>query len=364
MPSANFPGVFRRGEAYVAAPYNPATKSKIHLGTRPSAAEAYELIREWKAGGARSRTIAGIRSSFLDLYVDNDATGLVATTRRGYRNYTAKLEGRFGENTPDDLYDRFDLMQHWALEQSTVCVQSNFTMLEWARKHRLCKSNPLEGVSGRAPKRRSDKVIIRSSEDLDRLAACARATLPGHKGEVMEALIYVAYGSMLRPAHLFGLRWQDIDFTRRRIRVPAVKRGRVQDVALLPVARKGFDLLFRGAPDDFVFTNTHGGPLRKQTIANWWPPVRAAFGEPSMRFYDLKTAGTTRLIQAGARREQLRVQLTHSDKTGDTLARHYVDIDAEDALAHVEAIDSVAAALEIEAHSVASDLQIGGDSAC
>lgn len=361
MSKTTFPGVSQRGSVYVATPYNPATKQKVHLGTCSTPEAAYELVREWKLGGARDRTIAGIRESWLDLHVDSDNVGLVPATRRGYRNYSARLVDRFGTENPDDLYDHYEKVQGWAKDESAACVETCFSMFEWARKKRLCKSNPFEGVDGRAQVRRESKVLIRSEAELDRLANCALTVLPGHKGEVMAALIYTAFGTMLRPAHLFKLTEADLDFKRSRIKAPAVKRGGPQEVAMLPIARKGFNMLRRGAPDDHVFVNTWGNPLRKSTMANWWPAVRAAFGEPTMVFYDLKTSGASWLVAAGAEPDLLKVQLTHQDK-GDTLRRHYLELEVERALQHVERVASVAAERESSGFSGADQslILVGG----
>lgn len=336
----DFPGVSPRGDVYVAHPYNPATKRKIHLGTAPTPEEAYELVRDWKRGRVRDRTVAGVRAAWLELHVNSEKAGLVDSTIRQYTARTLLLEERFGASSPDELYDQFEIVQAWAADQSTTCVETCSAMFEWARKKRLCKSNPLEGVEGRPEKRRQAKTVLDEHEVRD-LAAIAQRKLKGARGQVMAALILVEFGSMLRPAHLFKLRWRDLDFESGRIAAPAVKRGRPQDVAMLPIAREGFELLPTGLPDTLVFTNSRGTAMKKNTLSLWFEVVRAAADYDDMVFYDLKTAGVSRLIHAGVSPSDLAKQLTHADN-GETLMRHYTDLNIETCLKAVEEADSVA----------------------
>jgi hypothetical protein len=338
---SRFPGVYPRGNRYVAMPYCKERKDKIHLGTRDTDEEAYALIVEWKSGdrNAAGRTIKQVRKAWLDLHVES----LAYKSRDNYTRDSKVLEATFGSRTPDELYDDFEAAQRWGLTVSANVVASSFSMLEWARKKRMCKSNPLDGVKGKDPIQRPGKVILTETE-VRELAGLAMRVLPGLKGRKMAAMILFHYGSMLRPAHMFLLRECAIGWQTNRVDTPAVKRGRAQQTALLPIAREGLELLERGDDDDLIFTNLRGRAMRNNTVNNWFSPVRAAYGRPEMWFYDLKSGGTSRIVQAGGRGilSDLAKQVTHSDN-GETLSRSYVELDIEESLQAVERADAVAA---------------------
>lgn len=351
-----FPGVSQRGDRYVAHPYNPATKRKIHLGTRPTAEEAYKLVVAWQGGLTMPgrNTIAQIRSEWLQLHVKF----LASTTEDDYRRDTLWLEERYGDQVADDLYERFNELQRIALDHSANAIANAYAMLEWARKRRMCKLNPLEGVRGRPVDKRAAKVIL-NEEGVEDLVACCFEVHREPIATRMASLILVQYGSILRPVHLRGLRNRDLHFDTNRIWAPKVKRGRAQWVAMLSYARRGFELLPPGDPDDYVYTTAAGNPLAKSTLANWFSPVRAAYGRPDLWFYDLKTAGVRRLRHAGAQPSDLSIQATHSDD-GATISSHYTDLDAEMSFRALEEADSVAATMLEERRSVATQSQPTG----
>jgi integrase len=349
----DYPGVYKRGDVYVAAPYNPATQRKIHLGTRDLAEDAYLLVLAWQAGHKTPgrNTISEIRTEWLELHVKF----LEPATEKDYRRDTLWLESRYGDQVADDLYDRFNDVQRAAIDQSSNAIANSFAMLEWARKRRMCKSNALEGVHGRPAKKREAKVILDEEGVEDLVSHCFKV----HRDPIatrMASLIYLQYGTILRPAHLRGLRNRDIYFDTDRIWAPKVKRGRSQWVAMLSYARKGLELLPPGDPDDFVYQTVAGKPLAKSTLNNWFSPVRASFGRPDLWFYDLKTSGVRRLRHAGARPEDLAVQATHNDD-GDTISKHYTELEAELALRAVAEADSVAVRMLEEKNSVANRSQ-------
>lgn len=356
---SEFPGVSKRGNVYVAHPYNPATKRKIHLGTRETAEEAYKLVVAWQSGLSMPgrNTVKEIRTEWLEMHVKF----LAPTTESDYRRDTKWLEDAFANEVADDLYEHFKSVQRLAIDQSANAIANTYAMLEWARKRRMCKFNPLEGVTGRPVDKRPGKVIL-DEDGVEKLVECA---LHVHREPIatrMASLILVQYGSILRPVHLRGLRNRDLHFDTGRIWAPQVKRGRAQWVAMLSYARRGFEMLPGGEPDDYVYTTAAGKPLAKSTLQNWFSPVRAAYGRPDLWFYDLKTAGVRRLRHAGAQPSDLAIQATHSDD-GETISRHYTDLDAEMSFLALEEADSVAASMLEKRRSVANQSQSTGQGA-
>ena len=125
--------------------------------------------------------------------------------------------------------------------------------------------------------------------------------------------ILVAASSGLRRGEVFGLRWNDIDFERRLIRVsssdqdgeivrPKTKAGErlvpmfgsLRQVLLEERGRSPFK-----SPDDFVFAGEGGGPRSPNGwLWEFYPALKRAKVRP-FRFHDLRHFAVSQLIAQG-----------------------------------------------------------------
>ena len=66
-------------------------------------------------------------------------------------------------------------------------------------------------------------------------------------------------------------------------------------------------------PDSLVFTDTIGGPLRKQNLLrrSWWPLLERA-GLPKIRFHSLRHTHASMLLSAGTHPKVVQERLGHS----------------------------------------------------
>lgn len=137
--------------------------------------------------------------------------------------------------------------------------------------HRLDRIEKPKQISEREARRLTDKEVR---------ALCAAAT-PGYRG-IVTTLAWTG----LRVSEALGLRWQDIDFENKEVRVrgqldengglkkPKTKAG-LRSIPLLPVLERELRLhrkrqLGRGlaSPEDLVFTTLTGQPVNRHNVRN------------------------------------------------------------------------------------------------
>lgn len=140
--------------------------------------------------------------------------------------------------------------------------------------------------------------------------------------------LLVAATSGLRRGEVFGLRWDDIDFERRLIRVRSSNQdgeivrpktaagerlvpmfGSLRQVLLEERARSPFK-----TPDDFVFPSECGEPRSPNSWLKWefYPALKRAKVKP-FRFHDLRHFAVSQLIAQGANILQIARIAGHAD---------------------------------------------------
>lgn len=63
----------------------------------------------------------------------------------------------------------------------------------------------------------------------------------------------------------------------------------------------------------WLFATPRGKRFSKGTHLYYWRPVRAAFGRPTMDFYELRHFCATHLLELGVSHSDVAVQLGHTD---------------------------------------------------
>lgn len=132
----------------------------------------------------------------------------------------------------------------------------------------------------------------------------------------------------LRQGELFGLHPDNLDLTRRTVRVVeqlTTTGGTPQRVELktqsskrsvaIPMAliEELQEQLGERASHEFVFTSNHGGPIQKRNfLRRVWEPARTSLGRPELRFHDLRHTAATIAIATGAHPKAIQDRLGHS----------------------------------------------------
>jgi integrase len=152
---------------------------------------------------------------------------------------------------------------------------------------------------GKRPGRAPRKIVVPSHEEVDRLLAAARPTA--------RPALEVAASLGLRRAELLTLRWADVDFEAREIRVRESKTdageravpmfGSARRVLLEQKARSRFK-----RPEDFVFPTAVGTAERPADWARreYLYARRQARLRETMRLHDLRHYAVSRLIEQAA----------------------------------------------------------------
>lgn len=201
-----------------------------------------------------------------------------------------------------------------------------------------------ENVVAKVPKRKQPdaaELIVYSPEQVQAIAAQA-------KDDTMRVLIITAAFSGLRAGELLALRWRDVDFTARRIRVVrsysaglgivTPKSGKARSVPLANVLAVALDGLARRdhftGQDALVFTIT-GKLIDPSTIRARYIRARNAAiaqdGElPSLRFHDLRHSFGTMAVSKGTDLLTVKNWMGHADIATTMGYLHYAE-NTEDA---------------------------------
>jgi integrase len=186
------------------------------------------------------------------------------------------------------------------------------------------------------------------------------------RGDRFYALYVLAVTTGLRQGELLGLQWGDVDLAGAVLHVrhalhemagrlwldepKTAKARRAVDlsavaVAALPEHRER--MLAEGHPLEFVFCDSHGGPVRKSNlIRRSFLPLLKRAGLPRIRFHDLRHTAATLLLLQGVHPKVVQERFGHSQIsiTLDTYS-HVLPSMGREAAAKLDALfDAVAVA--------------------
>lgn len=224
--------------------------------------------------------------------------------------------------------DRFysaELAAGCSVHQVRFCHTLLKAALRRAVKWKLLTANPCDDADPPRPVRldpEDRKVRAITDEEASRL-------LSAMEGPLWLAATLVL-GTGLRRGEVLGLRWSDVDYETRRIRVrqtvepPAsgsgggVRMGAPKSNSSLRDFRAPEDLLEllqrhraqqaqqilllgrdRWQDLDLVFCNGKGEPIHPRTFQGWYWAARKAAGLPDLRFHDLRHTYATNQLRDG-----------------------------------------------------------------
>jgi integrase len=194
-------------------------------------------------------------------------------------------------------------------------------MLGQAVKGGLIPSNPALALELGGGKRR--KIVPPTRGQVGKLITKARP-------EAREAIV-VATVTGLRRGELFALRWEDVDFAQRTIRVHATNHAGHVEEKTKTEAGERFVPLFESArkvlaarklrtrfnrPQDFVFGSVVGTAADPGNfVRREFKPALDRAGLPAFRFHDLRHFAVSALIAEGADIKLLQAIAGHASAT-------------------------------------------------
>ncbi len=283
-------------------------------------------------------TFADAAAEYLR-YVEHDR-GRKPSTVRGYRSaIEAHLLPAFGSIPVEDVTP--EAIERWMAgfegaprSRNKLLIQLH-GILSRARKVYGLSVNAAADVE-KVPQRHSGDISVFSPEEVWALVRAAESEQDG-------ALFLTAAFTGLRMGELLALRWRDVDFAARTIRVRASyylgqlttpKSGKVRSVPLAPDAASALAQLGQRedwvGDDDLVFVGIAGGYVDGSALRRRYKAALAAAGLRPLRFHDLRhTFGTRMIAKADIRRVQ--EWMGHADIQTTMRYLHYAprDEDAE-----------------------------------
>jgi integrase len=303
-------------------------------------------------------TFADAAAEYLR-YIEHDR-GRKPSTVRGYRSaIQAHLLPAFGsipieEITTQDIEEWIAAFRGSARSRNKLLIQLH-GILGRAKKVYGLPINAAAEVE-KFSHRRSGDIDVFSPEEVWALVRAATSDQDA-------AIILTAAFTGLRMGELLALRWRDVDFTGRTIRVRASyylgqlttpKSGKVRAVPMAPDVASSLAQLgqreFWVDDDDLVFVGSTGGYLDGSALRRRYKQALARAGLRPLRFHDLRhTFGTRMIAKADIRRVQ--EWMGHADIQTTMRYLHYAPRD-EDA-------ELVAEAFRIDAPGALSSSDVG-----
>jgi integrase len=189
--------------------------------------------------------------------------------------------------------------------------------------------NPISDVE-KPTQRRTTEIEVFSTDEVQALVRAAASE--------QEAAIYLtAAFTGLRRGELVALRWRNVDFPRRHIRVTASyteralstpKSGRARSVPMAPAVAEALAKLNQRpeqtADDDLVFPGTHAEYLDASALYRRYKAALKRAGLRDLRFHDLRhTFGTQVIGNPDVSILQLKEWMGHADIDTTMKYLHY-----------------------------------------
>jgi integrase len=199
------------------------------------------------------------------------------------------------------------------------------SIFELARREEWVQANPCTLVD--KPRVDATDADIRFL-DPEEIEALLRAVPDDNLGRVERRLYLTAAMTGMRQGELLALRWRDIDWAARRVRVrrsfvrgefgtPKSKRSS-RSVPLADHVAGEVDLLHRQTlydqDDDLVFAHPHTGkPLDRSKLLKRFKAALRRGGVRDIRFHDLRHTFGTRMAAQGVPMRALQEMMGHRD---------------------------------------------------
>ena len=220
-----------------------------------------------------------------------------------------------------------------ALERKGLAPKSRANAL--GTLHSLIEFAIDEGwMVGENPVKRVERPALATTDpdvrflDSEEVEALLRAVPDDPLGRVERVMYLTAAMTGMRQGELLGLRWRDVDWTARRIRVrrnyvrgefgtPKSKRS-ARSVPLATRVATELELLFQDSPrkrdDDLVFAHPETGkPIDRSKLLKRFKAALRDADVRAVRFHDLRHTFGTRMAAQGVPMRVLQEMMGHRD---------------------------------------------------
>ncbi len=184
----------------------------------------------------RQQRVVVTLKEFLDGFV-NRRTDVKPATREIWRQPVRNLIEHFGAGrdittiSEADALDFRQYLMNSKLAAATIAKRLQFvrSFFHDARRRKIIPANPFAEVSAKSVIHLGQRRFVTKAETTKLLAAC-----PNHHWKTIVAL--ARYGGLRCPSEVLSLRWQDIDWDKRRIVVQSPKTAcHGKDTRVIPL---------------------------------------------------------------------------------------------------------------------------------
>lgn len=311
---------------------------KTVKGTEKEAkAELRRMITEVEQGIAIRKLPIKV-GDWMDQWVENYLPHVEETTRVGYKTkIKCYIKPALGDILVQSLrayHVQKMVNDMMAKGLSAKNIKDTYNNVNAAMKKavvlRMIPYNPCEGVS--LPKVKRYKAKVYNITNIHKLLEIAKGT-----DMYLPVLLCVTFG--LRRGELLALRWSDIDFENKLLKVRNnMVRGEKGFIIKAPKSEAGIrdlhigdDLLEelrqariqyfddmcaygRGFQNlNFVIRQADGSPIRPDSMTQKWERFVEHHNLPHIRLHDLRHSHATALIMAGVNPKVVQQRMGHSD---------------------------------------------------
>jgi integrase len=239
--------------------------------------------------------------------------------------------------TPQDI-ERYIVVKRKKLAIKTVRNHLNtiHSVFELGLRRKWCQTNPVKLAERPTIRTTETRIKFLDQKELEKLLA---TSYPQDVFGSIEATLYLtAAMTGLRQGELLGLRWRDVDFTARKVRVvsPYVRgefgdpksEGSGRSVPLADRVAKELQKLRKRSPyaadKNLVFCHPEtGNPLDRAKLTRRF---KKAIGRAEVReitFHELRHTFGTRMAAAGTPLRTLQHWMGHADSKTTQVYAHY-----------------------------------------
>jgi site-specific recombinase XerD len=302
------------------------------------------------------------RSKRIETYDKNKLSLINAQTLQDYRRYKIDMEIR--ELSPKTVYNyELDLFQWFTYiyeNQGNICVReiieddiveflhfcktqgnnsrrmkrrmsSISAFYKFLRKKKLVKENPMEMID----RPRKDTDIVEQTYLSQEQVALMRDKLIENKDTQLELYANLSLSTMARVNAISNIRWEQIDFDKRKIDKVLEKEQRY---VTLRFNEKCKDLFLQLREErrknniitEYVFSSFYGGQYNKVsnvTLNDWCKKIGEMIGVESLHPHDFRHTSATLLKNSGMPLESISKLLNHMGT--DVTLKFYIKEDEE-----------------------------------
>jgi integrase len=315
--------------------YDRRVRKKVYVGQAKTVAECKEI--EAKALLAlRDRrvdqwTVKEFSIRWLDKFHGPGTRRPEYTTEMNNRAQIRAFVDEFGSSKLEDL-DRAEVLD-WARDAKVGQRKVAAAMLNDAIRDGKARVNLLEKLGFKQSRGRRDIHPITEAE-LEKLAGIALDVHPLYGVQCRAWILFAAWVG-LRPAEMFALTFDDLDFKAGRVSISKQIRAdglvnytktKTQRTVLLPAPAQDAVRSMNRLPKGWVFVSPKGGQISKGLYRTYWTGVQDRFlgglepkrrgellgGEPNIDFYSLRHFCASWLAAQGADEYDIATQLGNS----------------------------------------------------